>query len=133
MAAKAYDDVHTTKGTVCYWPVATPSGRVPQEVATSGTIPHGSLRAKLVFPDIVRRVHGDFQGSDRTVVGESLDSYTGPETDRVCRCILHLANGDVSKVGHFVEAAIADYRDVIHWAEYDRDDHWLRDFTRPFQ
>ena len=41
--------------------------------------------------------------------------------DRVLRAILTLSAGDLSRLRHNVEAARADPRDVLFWAEYPRD------------
>ena len=83
--------------------------------------------------DIARRVNSEFAQPDRAPVVLALEAYDGPEPDRVRRCILHLASGALEKVSHFVEAASADYRDVIYWAEYDKDDRRVRDFSRAFE
>jgi hypothetical protein len=86
-----------------------------------------------MLEDIVQRVHSDFAQSDRPSVVDALEMYQGPEPDRVRRCILHLASGTLEKVGHFVEAANADHRDVIYWAEHDTTDRRVRDFTQAFE
>jgi hypothetical protein len=52
-------------------------------------------------------------------------------SDRVVRCILELAAGDIGRLRHFVEQAVKDYRDVIYWAEYDSRRR-IHDFNRPF-
>ena len=33
---------------------------------------------------------------------------------------------------HFIVCATTDYRDVIYWAEFDRNDQRIRDFDQPF-
>jgi hypothetical protein len=86
-----------------------------------------------MLPDIAQRVRSDFAESDRPSVVDALEMYKGAEPDRVRRCILHLASGTLEKVGHFVEAANADYRDVIYWAEYDGNDRRVCDFSRAFE
>ena len=83
--------------------------------------------------DIIQRLHGDFPESDRPSVVEALETYRGAEPDRVWRCILYLAGGALESVGYFVDAANADYRDVIYWAEYDANDRRVRDFTQAFE
>jgi hypothetical protein len=91
-----------------------------------------ALSAVPMLEDIVQRVHSDFAESDRPWVVDALELYKGAEPDRVRRCILHLAGGALEKVSHFVEAANADQRDVIYWAEYDRNDRRVRDFSKAF-
>jgi len=36
--------------------------------------------------------------------------------------ILKLSEGDLTKLRHYIDAAQQDYRDVIYWAFYDKDD-----------
>lgn len=40
--------------------------------------------------------------------------------------------GNAERIGHFIEAAMRGYRDVIYWAEYDESDRRVHDFTSPF-
>ena len=88
----------------------------------------------VVLPtDILQRVRSDFGESQASGVIRSLEAYAGPEPDRVRRCVLHLAAGASDKVAYFLDAATTDYRDVILWAEYDRDDRRVRDLSRTFE
>lgn len=88
----------------------------------------------VVLPiDILQRIRTDFSERDTTAVIRSLDAYVGAESDRVRRCVLHLAAGGADKVARYIEAANTDYRDVILWAEYDREDRRVRDFSRAFE
>ena len=88
----------------------------------------------MVLPsDILQRIRTDFDERDAAAVVRSLEAYAGRESDRVRRCVLHLSAGAIDKVAHFVEAANTDYRDVIFWAEYDRQDRRVRDFSRAFE
>ena len=62
-----------------------------------------------------------FPGTPVATILEILDLY-GIESDaggraRVQLAILKLSAGDEDKLLHFVEAAMADYRDVLYWAE----------------
>ena len=75
---------------------------------------------------ILERVSREFQGSDRDTVVELLESYAGPETDRVKWDILELSKADVGKVRDYINAAQTDYRDILCWAEYYNDDPMLR-------
>jgi hypothetical protein len=43
-----------------------------------------------------------------------------------------LAEGKTDRLLHFIGCATTDYRDVILWAEYDRNDQRVRDFNQPF-
>lgn len=75
---------------------------------------------------ILERVSREFQGSEQDAVVESLGSYSGPESDRVRWDILELSKGDIDKVREYAQAAQRDYRDVLYWAEYYKDDPMVR-------
>ena len=71
---------------------------------------------------ILERVSREFQDSDRDAVVQLLESYVGPESDRVRWDILELSKGGLGKVRDYMKAAQTDYRDV---AEYFKDDPML--------
>ena len=75
---------------------------------------------------ILERVSREFKDSDRDTVVQLLESYVGPESDRVRWDILELSEGDVGKVRNYIKAAQTDYRDILYWAEYYKDDPMLR-------
>ena len=75
---------------------------------------------------ILERVNREFQDSDRDAVIQLLESYVGPESDRVRWDILELSKDNVDKVREYIKAAQTDYRDVLYWAEYYKDDPMLR-------
>jgi hypothetical protein len=75
---------------------------------------------------ILERVSREFQDSDRDAAVQLLESYAGPESDRVRWDILELSEGDIGKVRNYIKAAQTDYRDVLYWAEYYKDDPMLR-------
>ena len=75
---------------------------------------------------ILERVSREFQDSDRDAVVQLLESYVGPESDRVRWDILELSRGNAHKVREYIQAAQTDYRDVLYWAEYYKDDPMLR-------
>jgi hypothetical protein len=74
---------------------------------------------------ILERVSREFQDSDRDAVVQLLESYVGPESDRVRWDILELSKGGLGKVRDYMKAAQTDYRDVLYWAEYFKDDPML--------
>jgi hypothetical protein len=53
-------------------------------------------------------------------------------SDRLIRCALFLARGSFPRLETTVKLGLADYRDLIMSAEYDRFQIQLRDFNRPF-
>jgi hypothetical protein len=75
---------------------------------------------------ILERVSREFKDSDRDAVVQLLESYAGPESDRVRWDVLELSEGGVGKVRDYIKAAQTDYRDILYWAEYYKDDPMLR-------
>jgi hypothetical protein len=75
---------------------------------------------------ILERVSREYQDSDRDAVIQLLESYIGPERDRVRWDILELSEGGIGKVRDYLKAAQTDYRDVLYWAEYYKEDPMLR-------
>ena len=95
---------------------------------------HYQYERPLILPvDILLRVGRDFPDQDEAAkVREALEGLDCPEAARVARCVLHLSAGSVSTVSQNVATAMQDYRDIILFAEYDRDDQRLYDFSKPF-
>ncbi len=84
--------------------------------------------------DILQRIVDDFPDSDDSAaVRELLESLECPEAERVARCILHLSEGSVAAVLENIALAQTDYRDAILFAEYDREDNRLHDWSKPFR
>jgi hypothetical protein len=89
--------------------------------------------------DIQRRVDRDF-GAAAQLVTQQLETFiesfravahTHPG-DRVIRCIVHLANGNLDDLAHYIRAALADPRDVMFWAENDATEKQIHDFNLRF-
>jgi len=74
----------------------------------------------------LERIRQEFEGPDQNGVIELLASYWGPESDRVRWDILELSKGKLEKIGEYVKAAQTDYRDILYWAEYYKNDPLLR-------
>ena len=74
----------------------------------------------------LERIRQEFQERDQDGVIELLASCSGPESDRVRWDILELSKGELGKIGEYVKAAQSDYRDILYWAEYYRNDPLLR-------
>jgi hypothetical protein len=91
---------------------------------TAGRIPLPS--------DVVTKIAADFAREPFDTVLAIVDGYDGAEKLRVIRCVVHLAEGNTDQLLQLVEAARADYRDVVYQAEYDRGDRRVRDFSQPF-
>jgi len=74
----------------------------------------------------LERIRQEFEGPDQNGVIGLLASYWGPESDRVRWDILELSKGKLEKIGEYVKAAQTDYRDILYWAEYYKNDPLLR-------
>jgi hypothetical protein len=86
-------------------------------------------------PDIGARIDTDFIPNERAAVRAVLgwlEAELSRDRARILRCVLFLARGDLPRLQHNANAARSDWRDVIWWAEYERDDRRVRDFNQPF-
>jgi hypothetical protein len=71
--------------------------------------------------DVERILRRDFPEKLRTEARALLDRCSAdamPPSPRVQLAVLKLADGNLKKLGRFVETARMDYRDVLAWAEY---------------
>ena len=66
---------------------------------------------------VVRRVYSEYLAEAEHVLSE-LDSYSGPEPDRVKMDILILSAGSLEDLKRWIRMANNDYRDVLAAAEY---------------
>ena len=82
--------------------------------------------------DIEAKLRQVYLGESFSAVSASLATYQGREWNRVIRCIIYLSNGDPTRIPYFIGIAGEDYRDVIYWAEYDKNGQKARDFNQPF-
>jgi hypothetical protein len=81
---------------------------------------------------VLTKIATDFPSEAPAKILALLERYEGVEKSRVTRCILHLARGSANQLLHFIGNANNDYRDVIYWAEYGRNDQRVHDFNEPF-
>jgi hypothetical protein len=76
----------------------------------------------VTFDDVERVVRRDFPEEQFAVVMAMLNEYGAErwqrEQPRVRLAALKLANSSVEALRAYVNAAKADYRDVLAWAEY---------------
>ena len=91
--------------------------------------------------DITNKITTDFD-ANATRALEILENAIAKtdylETDRVIRCIIFLAKGNMDDLNKYIKAAAIDPRDVMLWAEYeksndDADYKRLRDFDHSFE
>jgi len=88
-------------------------------------------------PDIRDRIADDFGADAASAVATVLERErsASPDlfTDRILRCAVHAAAGDLDTLRRALDLARIDYRDLIVWAEYDNAfGDRKRDLTRPF-
>ncbi len=72
--------------------------------------------------DINARIQTDFGENARkatTMLIDAINKVGYLKTDRVIRCIVYLANGDLTDLSKYIETATFDTRDVMLWAEYE--------------
>lgn len=79
--------------------------------------------------DILERVNKDFsESSNQAIEILSLFEDDMKLSPRITRCIIHLANGDISKLKYWIEEAKIDWRDIIGQAE-----SFDFEFKKPFK
>lgn len=83
--------------------------------------------------DVARHIARSFNNDDQEKVGALLDGITTP---RVQRCVLYLANGSLSMLKHYADAARDDIREIVLAAEYETElsetPIMQRDMSQPF-
>ena len=77
-------------------------------------------------PRTLERIAREFPVAEQAAVVALLNSYSGPEAPRVVWDILELSKGNVGNARTYVQAAQADYRNVLYWAEHYEEDPLLQ-------
>ena len=90
----------------------------------------------LLPPDLRRRIARDCSPADASALLAELDRQRAADpalfSDRVVRCIVYVAGGDLQTAQRAVALAQTDPRDLIVWAEYDnRFEAQRRDLSAP--
>lgn len=91
--------------------------------------------------DIVNRIKNDFGESANEasrILTEAQSKYDYLKSDRIIRCIVFLAKGDLTDLSKYIDSAVTDLREVIFWAEYtgiteSKTPKRIRDFTKTFE
>jgi hypothetical protein len=91
--------------------------------------------------DIIIRIQADFGNDANKAMTKLIDAINKVDylkTDRVIRCIIFLAKGNLTDLDKYIETATFDTRDVMLWAEYEKlngDFNYkrLRDFNNIFE
>lgn len=90
--------------------------------------------------DIVNRINADFGENANLATTMLIDAITKVDylkTDRIIRCIIFLAKGNLTDLNKYIETATFDTRDVMLWAEYEglkenEKPKRVRDFNKTF-
>lgn len=91
--------------------------------------------------DIIARINTDFGENGNkatTMLFDAISKVDYLKTDRVIRCIIFLAKGNLTGLNKYIETATFDTRDVMLWAEYEKLNGDLnfkrqRDFNNTFE
>lgn len=95
----------------------------------------------MIFKDdIIAKINSEFgENSNKamTILIDAINKVDYLKTDRVIRCIIFLAKGNLIDLNKYIETATFDTRDVILWAEYEKlggglNYKRLRDFNKTF-
>lgn len=91
----------------------------------------------MLAQDIVEKVDQDYKTPDEaalalSVLADFIEENRELSSDRILRCIVFVANGDLDTLDKAMELAKTDYRDLIVWAEYDENFEQIRDTSIPF-
>jgi hypothetical protein len=95
----------------------------------------------LIADDISKRLENDFGSEGAREAEAALEhfvesyesNYSARPSDRIMRCVVHLAEGKLGSLRQYIKAALSDWRDVIYWAECNRKDERIHDFRLPFR
>ncbi|WP_018344383.1 hypothetical protein [Cytophaga aurantiaca] len=91
--------------------------------------------------DITARIHADF-GEDFNnafeILRSAIEKTDDLNSDRIIRCIIFLAKGNIDALHKYIKVATVDPRDIMLWAEYEAsnssaDHKRLRDFDKTFE
>ncbi|MES2796123.1 MAG: hypothetical protein V4683_09165 [Bacteroidota bacterium] len=91
--------------------------------------------------DINERIKTDFgenASKAATMLIDAIKKVDYLKTDRVIRCIIFLAKGNLTDLNKYIETATFDTRDVMLWAEYEglkenEKPKRVRDFNKNFE
>ena len=91
----------------------------------------------VLAQDIIDRLNRDFEDPGEAALALSVLADFAEEkqelsNDRIYRCIVFVARGDLNRLGEAIDLAKIDYRDLIVWAEYDEKRERVRDLSFPF-
>lgn len=94
---------------------------------------YGEVISVRLPDDILQRIAVDYPDAAAEFVQDALEGLAVPERDRVVRCVLFSAAGDLTSFSRMLALARLDYRDAILCGEYDPDTRRrVRNMAAPF-
>jgi hypothetical protein len=99
-------------------------------------------RHQVTFKEDIRRQmvidFGETSNQAFDILKNAIGKTEYLKTDRVIRCIIFLAKGNIEDLKKYIDAATFDTRDVMLWAEYeilngDLSYKRRRDFNKTFE
>ena len=91
----------------------------------------------ILARDLWGKVNKDFETPEEaalalSVLADFVVQNQELSSDRILRCIVFVANGDLNRLEKAMDLAKEDYRDLIVLAEYDEKNERVRDLSNPF-
>ena len=91
----------------------------------------------MLARDIWGKVNKDFETPEEaalalSVLADFMVQNQELSSDRILRCIVFVANGDLNRLEKAMDLAKEDYRGLIVLAEYDEKNERVRDLSNPF-
>jgi hypothetical protein len=83
----------------------------------------------LIYHDIKTRIEHDFGHAKVSDVLAKIEEFSHRFEEvyhenvsaRIIRCVIKISEGDMDLLDRHIRSALLDWRDVILWAEYDKD------------
>ena len=91
----------------------------------------------MLARDIWGKVNKDFETPEEaalalSVVADFVEQNRELSSDRIVRCIVFLADGDLDRLEEALDLAKKNHRDLLVRAEYNEKNDRVRDLTQPF-
>ena len=94
-----------------------------------------NINLNLYAKDILKKIEVQFGEKDGEII-RKLQYFIKKDKSfrsaRIIRAILYLSNGNEVQIEKHIKQAETDWRDILLWAEYDKNDNQIRDFNNEF-
>ena len=94
-----------------------------------------NINLNLYPKDILKKIDNQF-GKDNGEIKRKLQDFIKRNkyfsNPRIIRAILYLSNGNEIQIEKYIKQAEIDWRDILLWAEYDKNNEQIRDFNNEF-